>query len=56
MRAAFAFLVAATIAAVALVALEPDPPPVACEPVAHLVVCVYEDGTVTSGPEEDSQS
>lgn len=55
MRAAAAFLTAATIAALALVALEPDPPPVACEPVAHLVVCVYEDGTVTSGPEEDDQ-
>lgn len=56
MRAALAFLIAATIAACGLTWLEPDPPPVACEPVAHLVVCVYEDGTVTSGPEEDDQS
>ena len=56
MRAALALLIAATIAAIALVALEPDPPPLACGRVAHLVVCVYEDGTVTSGPEEDSQS
>ena len=55
MRAALAFLTAATVAALALVALEPDPPPIACEPVAHLIGCGYEDGTVTSGPEEDDQ-
>lgn len=55
MRAVAVFLAAATVAALALIGLEPDPPPLACEPVAHLVVCVYPDGTVTSGPEEDSQ-
>jgi hypothetical protein len=55
MRSTLVLLIAATAGAVALVALEPDPPPIACEPVAHLVVCVYPDGTVTSGPEEDDQ-
>jgi hypothetical protein len=48
MRATLALLIAVTAGAAALMWLEPDPPPVACEPVAHLVVCVYEDGTVTS--------